>query len=83
MLKRRRDRLFSLIEKLNSTSQMAKKSGQQECNLKKNLNGIKMTKNIKKKVLRNFTIPTYHVIEARRPDTVVLSKTMDHMVVRD
>ena len=50
---------------------------------KKNSNGIKMTKNIMTKVLRNFTIPTYHVIEARRPDTVVLSKTMDHMVVRD
>ena len=42
-----------------------------------------MTKNNKTKVLRNLTIPTYHVVEARRPDTVVLSKMIDQTVVRD
>ena len=41
-----------------------------------------MTKN-KTKVLRNFTILAYHVVEARRPDTVELTKMIDYTVVRD
>ena len=43
----------------------------------------KVTENNKAKVLWDFSIQTDHVIEARRPDIVVLDKEMDHTWVID
>ena len=43
----------------------------------------KVTENNKAKVLWDFTIQTDHVIEARRPDIVVLDKELDHVWVID
>ena len=43
----------------------------------------KVTENNKAKVLCDFSIQTDHVMEARRPDIVVLDKEMDHTWVID
>ena len=43
----------------------------------------KMTESNNAKALQNFTIQTVHMISARKPDTVVLDKEMEHTSVID
>ena len=46
-------------------------------------NAEKVTDNDKAKILWNFNIQTDHVIQARRPDTVVKDKELDHTQIID